>query len=486
MRRETKSHTESRSVSRRFADLVQRKGLLQPGAKLLTAVSGGPDSVALLALLLELAPSWNLDVRVLHVNHGLRGRESDEDERFVTRLGRRLGVPVMSERVSVAGSAATERKPSVQEAAREARYAALRRVAADVGSEVIALGHTADDQAETVLMGMLRGSGSRGLSGIPRIREGIFVRPLLDFRRTEILGYLEARGLDYRSDSSNAKRKYLRNRIRHELLPILQRVNPSIVDVLTRQAEILAEEDRWLADQTDECLDRVSSRLATGEIILDRSGFLRLPLALQRRALRALLCRMRASHKPPAFRTVTAVLEWVVHGSTGSVVNVRGGHLAREYDTVRFDGSAPAARVRPADVPPEGLPLPVPGELRWPPTGQVLRVTLLDAPGKARPRKPVEPRTRGHFDAERVPGELRVRAWQPGDTFQPAGMGGHWKKLQDFFSDLKVPRHDRRRIPLLVGTGGIVWVAGYRPDDRFCATASTKRILVVDLADHTS
>ncbi|HKW85715.1 MAG TPA: tRNA lysidine(34) synthetase TilS, partial [Nitrospiraceae bacterium] len=227
---------------RRVAEAARARRLFKPGDRLLAAVSGGADSVALLSLLTELAPSWKLALWAVHINHGLRGAESEEDARFVASLCERLGVQLIGERVDLTNPARRRLRQSLQEYAREARYAAMQRVGQALGVDKIALGHTADDQAETLLMWMLRGSGTTGLAGIPANREPLFIRPLLDFSRADIVSYLRTQKLGVREDSSNAKLLYLRNRIRHELLPAMKRFNPALVKVLGRQVEILREE----------------------------------------------------------------------------------------------------------------------------------------------------------------------------------------------------------------------------------------------------
>src|SRR2546422_1031675 len=221
--------TARSQLAGRVAATARARGLLRPGDRVLAAVSGGPDSVALLSVLAALAPSWDLTLQAVHVNHGLRGAESDEDASFVAGFCDRLGVALAIERVTLVGPAGRRRGRSLQEQAREARYAAMVRVATALRMDKIALGHTADDQAETLVMWMLRGSGTAGLAGIPPSRGPLVIRPLLDVGRAEIIAYLEAQGLPFRVDSSNAKPLYLRNRVRHELLPILKRFNPQLL-----------------------------------------------------------------------------------------------------------------------------------------------------------------------------------------------------------------------------------------------------------------
>jgi len=479
------------SLVRRVAKAARTRRLFSPRDRVLAAVSGGPDSVALLSLLTELAPPWNLVLWAVHINHGLRGAESEEDARFVASLCERLGVELISEQVDLTDPARRRSRQSLQEHAREARYAAIQRVGQALGADKIALGHTADDQAETLLMWMLRGSGTTGLAGIPPSRGPLFIRPLLDFSRADILAYLETQGLQFREDSSNAKLLYLRNRVRHELLPALKRFNPAVLKVLRRQAEILREEDCCLQQWVSEHLARLTNQDADGTAMVDRAALLALPLALQRRMVRTLIRQTSGMIKAPTFGAVSAVLDQVVHGRSGSAITVQGAQIARLYGRIQFRPRR-AILNAPLSACPEvtrdaekGFALPVPSTLRWPLTGQAIRVSVGSSAAADLPIAPTQPRSIAIFDADRFTMELSVRSWRPGDVFQPLGMGGRRKKLQDYFADIKLPREERSRMPLIVAPEGILWVAGHRPDHRFCATTSTKRTVVAELLDCT-
>lgn len=266
-------------LHKQVARAIRARRLLQPGQKVLVAVSGGPDSVALLSILHQLAPAWNFSLTVVHCNYGLRGAESDGDASFVAALCRRLELPCHIRRLTVDRSGTGE-SSSLQARAREARYRLFRDVVAELGTDRVALGHTADDQAETVLLRMLRGAGLRGLAGMPHIRESLFVRPLLSRSRQEILAYLQAVGLSYRTDSSNAKSIYLRNRVRHELLPVMQSLAPAAARILARQADLLRDDDRLLDALAAHRLERTIRSRDSATIVLDRTVLLNQPFAL--------------------------------------------------------------------------------------------------------------------------------------------------------------------------------------------------------------
>ena len=245
------------SLVHRVAAVVRTRGLIDRGDRIVVAISGGPDSVALLSLLHELASTLDLSLWAAHFNYGLRGVESDGDAAFVADFCERLRIPSVCEPLTLSGDRYKGR--SLQEAARDLRYEALERIRASVGAHKVALGHTRDDQAETLIMRLLRGAGMTGLSAMPCERPP-FIRPLLKVSRTEILAYLLEKEIPFREDSSNAKPVYVRNRVRHEVLPLLKQFNPALVDVLARQADILREDDQCLDELAEQQLGQNGER----------------------------------------------------------------------------------------------------------------------------------------------------------------------------------------------------------------------------------
>jgi tRNA(Ile)-lysidine synthase len=478
--------SKASALIRRVGRTALAERLIEAEDRILVSVSGGPDSVALLTILSLLAPRHRLTLRVVHFNHGLRGAEADGDERFVAALCDQLHIPYCSERLDL--SMEKRRRRSIQELAREQRYAVLLRLAKELGVNKVALGHTLDDQAETVLMWMLRGAGTSGLAGIPARRPPMFIRPLLGVRRTDIVAYLAEMDLTFRMDSTNAKRLYFRNRIRHELLPVLEALRPGAARVLARQAEILHEEDRCLDQWTSGELPQLTTRVADDEEQLARNRLLTLPVAIQRRIVRQLISMVGGVTSPPPFGSVAAVLERVIHGRSGAALTVQGVRVVREYETIRFRRFRRESQ--PVLPPHLCIKASVPSIIQWPPTGQrlVLREGRkhtaeiaekgeFDTPGN----KKYFPANRAVLDADRFTMDLTLRSWRPGDTFQPLGMHGKRKKLQDLFVDLKIPRQTRAQTPLLIAPEGILWVVGHRIDHRFRVTTATRRILLVQL-----
>lgn len=466
-------------LERHVAASARGRKLFTAGDHLLAAVSGGPDSVALLSVLTSLAPSKRLVVSALHVNYGLRGKESEEDARFVSRLCAELGVPLICERIDLSSPSNRGTGLSLQARARDARYAALQRAAAELGASKIALGHTADDQAETLLMWMLRGSGAAGMAGIRPVRDTVYVRPLLDSRRADVLAYLKAKGLAFRTDSSNAKPVYLRNRIRHELLPLLKQFNPAVVEALTRQADILRDEDAYFDQWVSDWVGRHAMASDDRSLAIPRAALLELPIALQRRVIRRVMQQVAGGPHGPAFGSAEAVLEKIVRGRSGSVLSLRGTRAVREYQDIRFFPSRYVSRHHDGCASARAVPVraEIPSTVPWPPTGQAISLRLSGVEDDTTPAG----RQAARFDADRFTHRLEVRPWQAGDVFCPQGMAGRRKKLQDYFSDIKLPRTRRAEVPLLVAPEGILWVAGYRADHRFRVTPSTRRIVTAEI-----
>ncbi len=438
--------------------------LLLPSEPLLIGVSGGPDSVALLSLLVE--GGWR--PHVCHLNHKLRGAESDADAEFVRTLAERYQLPVTIESRDVAALAA-ERKLSLEDAARNARLGFFADVAARTGITKLALAHTADDQVETFLMRLLRGAGVPGLVGIwPERKLGSLrvIRPLLKVRRGEIIEYLADKKIAYRTDASNLDTRFTRNRIRHELLPMLERdFNPAIREVLLRTAEILRDEDFYLLKHVAQTFYMRTSR----EDALQVAKLRDFPVAVQRRLIRFWLGGEDESGQRFTFDHIEAVRELVASDSPGAELHLPDDLIVyREYEWLRKGSREELS--------------PVQG--RWPfkmdgdTVIRELGATLSCHPERSQGALSKQEGTEC-FDADAMGSDPFVRTWQAGDRFQPLGMND-LKKLQDFFVDEKIPRRQRGRVPLLCASDGrIAWVAGVRIAEPFKVTERTRRILRV-------
>ncbi len=458
--------------------VIQQKQLLGLGDSIVVAVSGGPDSVALLMCLEALHSRWKWKIVVGHINHGFRGEEGEKDAAFVEGLASSLGLPCTVVRLGLNKHDSQFRNRSVQEIARTRRYEALHKIVQDIGATKLVLGHTENDQAETVLMWMLRGSGTGGMGGIPQKSGEMVVRPLLDVSRGAIQAYLQERQITYRMDSSNLEPYYLRNRIRQELLPTLQTFTPGIVKVLSRQARIIREDHAYLESVAHEHFETMKEILQDGAIRLKVQPLLALPLSLSRRVVRMGLQHLSGVTQGPRFDVIQGVLDRLTYGQSGWSSTIYGIGVTQEYEYIVFrpEGHLVSTQFS-LDLP--GLEPGISEDLTWPLTGE--RLTLwFESHQKGRP---VEKRQKQVYcDAETFTHDLRWRTWEAGDMFYPQGMGGKKKKLQDFFSDVKLPRSLRKKVPLLVAPEGIMWVAGFRADERFQVTSRTTSILAAKIS----
>ncbi|NQT93131.1 MAG: tRNA lysidine(34) synthetase TilS [Lentisphaerae bacterium] len=455
---------------RKIRQTLKQYRLLKPGDHVLVAVSGGPDSVALLRALHSEAAGLGITITVAHLDHRTRGRAGEEDAAFVIELARTLGTKAIVGRANVP-RLASQKGVSLEMAARDARYRFLVRTARSVQATVIATGHNADDQAETVLLKLARGSGTRGMAGIPRLtslRGYRVVRPLLDVTRREIIAYLDSQQQGWREDLSNKDPAFLRNRVRHEVLPFLETaLNPSIRSALRRTAEVLGEEDQLLNDMAGNALD--SCLLDGSRCSVDIAPLSVYPLAMRRRMLSIWLLRCGVAGESITFDLLKRVNEMTQRACPqretplpggGTVIAAQGSLRVDTRDAGAHIASSPAARQA----------LAVPGETLIPESG--LRVTVSVGPGVHRPK-----RTRvGKLPADAslscaVVGRKRVyvRAWRAGDRMRPLGLRGS-KKLQDIFVDDKVPVDRRMSVPVFECGGEIVWIPGFRIAEGWAVT----------------
>ena len=455
--------------------------MLSHGDRIIVAVSGGPDSVTLLSVLASLRLSWGLDLMVVHFDHGLRGRESSDDAEFVKDLCEQLEVAVAVKHLNLPQAQMGNPASSLQQHAREARYETLFHMAEEQAATKIAIGHTADDQAETVLMWMIRGSGTGGLGGIPAVRPPYVIRPLLETSREEILTYLSLRKLNFRIDSSNGKPMYFRNKIRHELIPILKRYNPSLINVLSRQADIVREDHTYLEQLATNALIESKRNASFGLLNLQRGYLTTLPLAIRRRVIRLALQSLVDVRTWPSFDAVERVLEQVIDGQSGSAVVLYGIRIRRDYDNIYFEAEKSGSSI-PKRSSMTTQTITIPSQSIWPLTGQTLKVSLETTSEESPIMSPLQAK----LDAETFSPNLVLRTWEPGDKFYPIGLEGKRKKVQDFFSDIKLERAKRKTIPILVAPEGILWVGGYRIDHRFQVTASTRHVLTASLSMESS
>lgn len=457
-------------LAQRVRRYAAARALWSPGARVLVALSGGADSVAALLLLHELAAAGDIVLAgAAHLNHGLRPDAAD-DEAFCRELCARLGVALAVERADIRGAAAALRA-SVEVAARHVRYTFLDRARLAMEADHIAVAHTRDDQAETVLLRLLRGAGTRGLRGILPVR-GVVVRPLLEAGREELRRYLAGRGQTWREDVTNADVGHVRNRIRHELLPLLSaQYRPSVSRVLARSADVALEDDRYL----EYLADGVASHVLTvkdGAAHVALPALRVLPTALQRRVARIALERA-GCRRPARLADIDRLLAALT--ATPAARAVVAG-----VDVERFAENAVLSSRGLADG---AGPLPI---RELPAGGQVPLTELgpgwrLRATGPIREGEPPAGILQIVVAAGALRWPLRVRTRLPGDRMRPKGGGGS-KKLQDLFVNRKVPRTDRDRIPVVVDAAGrILWVVGHAVAEGIEASEASDDVVVLSV-----
>jgi tRNA(Ile)-lysidine synthase len=456
------------SFLHRVLETIRQHDLVLAGDRIAVALSGGPDSVALTWALRDLVPELACEIAgLVHVNHGLRGDEASRDETFCRRLAERLGVPIDIAHVDVRAEA-RRRHVSREAAARDLRYTSLAAAAARLGASRVATGHTLDDQAETVLLRLLRGAGSRGLSGV-RVSRGPIIRPLLECRRAEVRAYLLARGEASCEDSSNDDRSIPRNRIRHELVPVIDALAPGGVRALARVAALAADDEQYLME--------IATAAASGGVLLTEDGvqlecaaLAALPPAVGRRVVRIALERAAAVGGRWTVRHIDAVRRLAAAEPTGGMdlpgvrVDRRGARL------LLTPGSRPEAAAF-------DYPLGVPGSLTVPEAGIAITADVADRiePGLV-DRAPAEVAV---LQAAAVALPLRVRSRRPGDRMKPLGAPGR-RKLQDVFVDRKIPRLARDRVPVVEDASGrIVWVVGVTVADDCRVTAPEAKVVIL-------
>jgi len=447
--------------------------MLAPGGRIVVALSGGPDSVALAHVLLELQAGGHLVVAALaHFNHQLRGGAADEDEAFCVGFAADAGVPLEVGRADVRAIAREERR-SIEDAGRRLRYEFLQRTARRFDAEAIAVGHSLDDQAETFLLRILRGAGTRGLGGI-RPKAGMIVRPLIETRRAELRQYARDRRLSFREDETNRDLSVPRNRVRHELLPYLEReFSAGIVEVLAREAALARDDEDRLEQEAIEIARSLVLTDAPGDTVtVDVEALRSLHAALASRVARRALEPL-ADGRFVGFDHVARLLEFARSAAAGQAISLPG-----QRARLRASG---AARLVLEREPARGVeqvertfrvPLVVPGEVRTP--GWTVSSERFDP---AVSQGPV-----GAFTAlvDARPGSLAVRFRRPGDRFEPPGMGGRSRKLQDYLVDRKVAREERDRLPLVVDENDrIVWVVGHGVSEGYRAPAASSGVILL-------
>ena len=454
---------------------IEDNKLIQKGDRVLVCVSGGPDSMALFHVMLDLRERYDIELVVAHLDHMLRGKQSAADAAFVKKIVSGFNLPFVAEKIDVK-KIARESKMSIEEAAREARYDFYMRAAEDSKANKIATGHNMDDQAETVLMRLLRGSGSRGLSGIPYKRRlgNIFViRPLLDIKREEIENYLKKRGLPSRTDASNLETFYIRNRIRHALIPLIEKeFNPRIKENLSFIAQNMSDETDYLDRTAKRLLCRLAVRTKT-KIDINISDLSRSHIALRRLIVRQAICFLKGDLKKITYRHWLEI-EAILSEKNKSGIDLPGGiKVKRQQGTLAFfKGRDTDKKHRPRLE--KSIAMNIPGKVVIPELGVILESQITSS--RPRFKKGRKKRRIEYVDGDMICAPLKIRTRRKGDRMRPLGMKS-FKKLHDIFVDEKVPRFERDSIPLVISGNRILWAVGVKLSEDCRVRGCTQKIV---------
>ncbi len=461
------------ALKTRVLHFIQEQRLVSKSETLLVAVSGGPDSVCLLHILLQLKDKLGIELHVAHLNHQLRGADSEADARYVAELARRMGIPVTVEQRDVS-SFQVEHRLSPEEAAREVRYAYLAEVARDIGAGRVAVGHTLDDHIETILMHIVRGSGTRGLRGLQPCTEQQFqqnslavIRPLLSARRAETADYCRHHRLEPRLDASNLSLSHLRNRIRLELIPQLLSYNPEVAEALLRLGQIAHDDLDFISEEGKKQWEKVAQE-QEGAIALEKEPFLKLPLAIKRHLLRMAIEKLIGNLKDIETRHIEQLLGALNKPAGKKISLPEGLRFIIEYD--RFLLSMDPLALSPFPTLKGEHPVKIPGETRLP--GWQIQADIVTQGKVVRE----DDGFTAFFDRDKTGDRLTVRPRRRGDRFQPLGMT-QMKKVGEFMIDARIPQAWRDRIPLVCSPTQVVWIAGWRIDERVKVSEATQEVL---------
>ena len=473
-------------------------------------VSGGPDSLCLLHVLNRLREVYGIELHVAYLDHCIRGVESQEDAAFVARLAGEWGLPATIEACDVP-QLARESKLAIEEAARQSRYSFLGRVALAVGARRIAVGHHADDQTETIVMHWLRGAGLAGLRGmLPQTDLGkmrleaawpdhppldlqpfdspstelrtrlrtLLIRPLLETPRADIEAYCWEHGLNPRFDRSNLDTTYYRNRLRHELIPCLESYNPNICEVLRRSAQVIGDDYNFLQAELGRVWPAVVSSESADAITFDLDHWRALPTSQQRSTLREAVHRLRRSLRNINWIHIENALSALRAKPAGTQVTLPQGlvlFIGYHDFTVAAEGHVPEVDWSLLLV--ESLPVAVPGLTELPDSDWYLEAAIIERGEFDEAHLDNRNPWQAFLDYESTGSGLVLRQRRAGDRFYPLGLGGHGKSLHTFMIDQKIPRSLRNFVPIVASPRHIVWVAGWRIDERVKVTARTERVL---------
>ena len=454
------------SFLKRIQKTIERYKMLAIGDKVIVGVSGGPDSMALLLALHEMKEDYLLSLWASHYNHKLREKESDQEAEFVKCQSERIGVPLL---VEDDDGSLLRTRGNLEEIARKKRYDFFQRKALELTAQKIALGHTATDQAETFFLWLFRGMGTKGLGGIPPVRDTMIIRPLIETERKDIIRFLNEKCIPWKEDSTNKSDNFLRNRVRRILIPnLLEEFDPHLVKKITKTTEIFRDDNSLLDDLTLANFNKISIINNENKVLLDINRIKLLPISLKRRVIRYALKTIRGSLRRINFEHVERILKLMEGPLPHSQLSLPYGiEVYKEYESLEFSMGLKQTTSFYYET------NEIPEEITIPEIERKITLLLLDW---KKSNSPVTEKNIALIDFEKIKFPLIVRNWRKGDRFQPLGLSGT-KKIKDLFIDLKITRIERNRLPLVFFRDQIAWIAGLRVDEKVKITQSTKKVL---------
>lgn len=479
---------------KKVKEAIDKHRMLDRGDHVVVAISGGPDSMALLRVMEMLSKTYGISLVMAHLNHCMRRAESEQDEQFIREVAKRRSIPLVCDRVDVPALRFRE-GGCLEELARQERYKFLDTVLSRQGANRLALGHHRDDQAETLIMNFLRGSGISGLKGMLPVRDGKVIRPMLNCGKDEILAFLKAEGLPYVIDSTNSQGIYLRNRIRNQLIPELKcSYNLGLEECLSHTAELLRLDDNYLQGCVQEILAKWKVVEADGEIRMSVRDLLNLHEALQNRILREISRRLAPEGKGARYIHINSLKKMLIHGhGLGPLYLPFGVEVRREYDDLvfarstddegRFDSVRPAGihrnrRHREGEVQSFRYEVQIPGSTEVREAAVTISFSIVDFIDKDIILK--QTGTVVYMDYDLIIPPVILRSRLPGDRIDPQGLGGT-KKIKACFIDEKVPRNQRWKVPLLVDAASVLWIVGMRLSERVRISDRTRTFLKAEI-----
>ncbi len=450
---------------------IKKYDLLEKGERVVVGLSGGPDSTALLAVLAPIEKALDLKLIVAHFNHGLRGAESDEDENFSRDLSDKMGLTFVSGKMDQKTS---KKGVSPEDYYRRQRYDFLYQTVEDYQAQKIALGHHLQDQAETVLLNILRGSGVEGLKGFLPMRDGKIIRPLIEISRPEIISFLNEAGIPYRHDRSNENTRYLRNQIRSELIPYLkEKFNPKIEENLAQMAEILRTEDEFIRQHVDEVLKSSFIQRQDNRILLKISTINKLPPAIRLRLFKTILESLNPAKNGFSFNHIKFLDNLAQKCESGKKADLPLGiEVRREYEELILERKKIGSKQREYEY-----KVNIPGSLYIKERKFTVRSELT-----TKEKIDFSCKNEVYLDLDKIQQPLIMRNRRDGDWFQPLGMQGR-KKIKNFFIDHKIPRSERDKMALLADQISVIWIQNMHLNERVKVTAETKNVLKLKIID---